>query len=157
MGGGEEPAELEVEGAAQVAVDEADVRATVLAALREVGFGGQPLALGVQFVSDGRMRELNVEHRGKDAVTDVLSFPIDALDTLPPGVQRQLGDVVIDADEVARRAADAGEPAARQLTRTVVHGVLHLAGLDHETDAGAMLEREDALLETLAPIGWARG
>jgi probable rRNA maturation factor len=151
-----EPAGLEVEGAAQAAIDEAGVRGAVLAALRDVGLEGEPLALGVQFVSDGRIRALNAEHRGKDEVTDVLSFPIDELDDLPPGIERQLGDVVIDPDEVARRAAEAGEPAGVQLARTVVHGVLHLAGLDHEEDDGEMSTREQALVERLAPISWAR-
>ncbi len=68
---------------------------------------------------------LNAEHRGKPVPTDVLSFPIDGAAPLAGGT-RELGDVVICPEH----AADVAE--------AVVHGVLHLVGMDHETDAGEM-------------------
>jgi probable rRNA maturation factor len=108
-----------------------------------------PCALGVSFVSAPRMRELNASHRGRDAVTDVLSFPIDGLDPLPEGLERQLGDVVICPAQVARQAAESGVEPGLELTTMLVHGLLHLVGHDHERDAGEMLALQDALVARL--------
>src|SRR5215831_17641229 len=76
--------------------------------------------LGLAFVAPEEIRELKREHLGIDEATDVLSFPIDGRDELPPGVPRALGDVVICPQVV-------GEEWRRPLT----HGVLHLLGYDH--------------------------
>src|ERR1051325_3746877 len=81
--------------------------------------------VAVEFVDPGRIAALNLEHRGKKGPTDVLSFPVD-VDGAPLG-PRELGDVVICAEHTS----DLGE--------AVVHGVLHLTGMDHETDEGEML------------------
>jgi probable rRNA maturation factor len=80
--------------------------------------------VAVELVDETRMRELNGEHRGLDEPTDVLSFPVDE-DGAAMG-PRELGDVVICP------------PYASDLREAVVHGVLHLTGMDHETDAGEM-------------------
>ena len=103
------------------------------AALRAAGVEDGHLAL--QLVAPGRMRELNREHRGIDAPTDVLSFPVDA--SAPASGPRELGDVVVCPEE------------ARDLTEVVVHGVLHLCGYDHETDDGEMLALQGRVLATL--------
>jgi probable rRNA maturation factor len=93
--------------------------------------------LALELVDAGRIRALNAEHRGVDAPTDVLSFPVDE-DGAPHG-PRELGDVVIC-------------PAhTRDLREAVVHGVLHLVGMDHEHDEGEMLALQAELL------AWARG
>jgi probable rRNA maturation factor len=76
--------------------------------------------LGLAFVAPDEMRDLKREHLGIDEATDVLSFPIDGRDELPPGVPRALGDVIICPQVV-------GEEWRRPLT----HGVLHLLGFDH--------------------------
>jgi len=76
--------------------------------------------LGLAFVAPEEIRELKREHLGIDEATDVLSFPIDGLDEVPPGVPRALGDVVICPQVV-------GDEWRRPLT----HGVLHLLGFDH--------------------------
>jgi probable rRNA maturation factor len=76
--------------------------------------------LGLAFVAPEEMRDLKREHLGIDEATDVLSFPIDGRDELPPGVPRALGDVIICPQVV-------GEEWRRPLT----HGVLHLLGFDH--------------------------
>ena len=76
--------------------------------------------LGLAFVAPDEMRDLKREHLGVDEATDVLSFPIDGLDELPPGVPRALGDVIICPQVV-------GDEWRRPLT----HGVLHLLGFDH--------------------------
>jgi probable rRNA maturation factor len=88
--------------------------------------------LAVELVDAGRIRELNREHRNRDAATDVLSFPVDEGGaTAGP---RELGDVVICAEET------------EDLREAVVHGALHLAGMDHETDDGEMLAFQREIL-----------
>jgi probable rRNA maturation factor len=95
--------------------------------------------LAIAFVEEAQIAELNARHRGKPAPTDVLSFPIDGADARPAG-PRELGDVVICP------------PRARDVCEAVVHGVLHLLGMDHERDEGQMLALQAELLrwETLA-------
>ncbi len=90
--------------------------------------------IAIEFVDAERMAALNGEHRGKPTPTDVLSFPIDGAGPLPPG-GRELGDVVICRE----RTADVRE--------AVVHGVLHLVGMDHEADGGEMLALQQELLD----------
>ena len=82
--------------------------------------GVEEAEVGVLFVSPKRIAELKGEHLGLREPTDVLAFPIDARDELPPGVPRQLGDVVLCPDVVGERWR---EP--------LVHGLLHLLGYDH--------------------------
>ncbi len=88
--------------------------------------------LAVAFVDAATIAELNAEHRGKSEATDVLSFPIDE-DGDPCG-PRELGDVVICAEHTA------------DLREAIVHGVLHLVGMDHERDDGEMLALQRELL-----------
>jgi probable rRNA maturation factor len=88
--------------------------------------------IAIEFVGSERIAELNGKHRGKAAATDVLSFPIDGAEPLV--VARELGDVVICPEHTA------------DLREAIVHGVLHLAGMDHETDQGEMLALQRELL-----------
>jgi probable rRNA maturation factor len=76
--------------------------------------------LGLAFVAPEEMRDLKREHLGIDESTDVLSFPIDGRDELPPGMPRALGDVIICPQVVGV-----------QWRRPLTHGVLHLLGFDH--------------------------
>jgi probable rRNA maturation factor len=86
--------------------------------------------LSVVLADDAAVRALNRDHRGKDKATNVLSFP--AAFSEPDGAE-QLGDVIL-AFETVRDEAQAQEKAlSDHLTHLVVHGVLHLMGLDHET------------------------
>jgi probable rRNA maturation factor len=115
----------------------ADLRGPVTAALAAVGVDDGHL--GVEIVDAARIRELNRDHRGVDAPTDVLSFPIDELG--PTAGPRELGDVAICPELCVDMT----------LTETVVHGVLHLCGQDHETDDGEMLALQAQILESAAP------
>ena len=81
--------------------------------------------VAVEFVDAARIAELNGAHRGKEGPTDVLSFPVD--ESEPAHGPRELGDVVICPEHT------------EDLLEAVVHGVLHLTGMDHETDEGEML------------------
>ncbi|MBN9622678.1 MAG: rRNA maturation RNase YbeY [Actinobacteria bacterium] len=112
-----------------------DLREPVAAALAAVGVDEGHLA--VEIVDAERIRELNREHRGKEEPTDVLSFPIDGLGPAPG--PRELGDVAICPELCVDMT----------LAETVVHGVLHLCGHDHETDGGEMLALQTEILESL--------
>jgi probable rRNA maturation factor len=119
-------------------LDLADVpgglRAPVAAALEVAGVADGHLA--VELVGAGRIRELNREHRGKDEPTDVLAFPLDG--TGPTAGPRELGDVAICPEHCS------------DITEAAIHGVLHLCGYDHETDAGEMLALQATVLAELA-------
>ena len=110
-----------------------ELRRPARAALAAAGIEDGHLA--IEFVAPGRMQELNRAHRGIDGPTDVLSFPVDAAG--PASGPRELGDVVISPEHT------------EDLTETVVHGVLHLCGYDHETDDGEMLALQRRVLEDL--------
>jgi probable rRNA maturation factor len=142
------PADLVLQGVAEAGLDARSVERLVQAVLDDLGVAG-PCSLSVCLVGDDEIRGLNRDHRGLDEVTDVLSFPVDGLDPLPAEMERELGDVVISLAQARRQAADAGITEQEELTGLVVHGVLHLAGFDHETDAGEMFERQDRLLASL--------
>ncbi len=97
---------------------------------------GGDLHVAIAFVEPDRIQELNREHRGKDAPTDVLSFPVDGVEEAAAG-PRELGDVVVCPEHT------------EDLVEAVVHGVLHLCGLDHEVDGGEMLALQDEVMERL--------
>jgi probable rRNA maturation factor len=93
--------------------------------------------LAIEFVNSARIAQLNEAHRGKPGPTDVLSFPIDELET-QDGVQRELGDVIVCPQHTT------------DLREAIVHGVLHLLGMDHETDKGQMLATQAEILRAHA-------
>ncbi len=111
--------------------------------------------LCVALVSDRRMRALNRQFRGKDAVTDVLSFPAQdrSVSSVPSSARRAtadrsvafLGDIVI-ADGVAKRQAKAaGHGIQTEIRVLALHGLLHLMGYDHDGDDGKMARAEARL------------
>jgi probable rRNA maturation factor len=110
-----------------------ELRDAVAAALAAAGVGDGHLA--VEIVDEARIRELNRAHRGRDAPTDVLAFPIDELG--PVAGPRELGDVATCPGHCS------------DVTEAAVHGVLHLCGHDHETDAGEMLALQARVLAGL--------
>jgi probable rRNA maturation factor len=86
----------------------------------------------VTFISEDRMRELNRDHRGIDEPTDVLSFGID--EDRPAPEPRELGDILICPEHTA------------DVREAVLHGALHLSGMDHETDDGEMMALQAELM-----------
>jgi len=115
--------------------------------------------LTIHLVGDETIRTLNHEHRGKDAHTDVLSFPLHDPHgmrfVLPPGEPINLGDVVVSYPRAIEQASDFGHSPQRELAYLVAHGILHLLGYDHEAEADRqrMRQREE---EALTPLGFTR-
>jgi len=99
--------------------------------------------LVVLLTDDARLKALNAAFRGKDAPTNVLSFP--------SGAAGSLGDIALALGVCAREAAEQSKTLAEHLQHLTAHGVLHLLGYDHETDAQAeaMEARERAILASL--------
>lgn len=84
------------------------------------------------FTTDEELRSLNKQYRAMDEATDVLTFPADATEF--PG-NRTIGDVAISVQYAERQAAARGWAVSTELTYLAIHGALHLAGLDDETDS----------------------
>jgi probable rRNA maturation factor len=120
--------EIEIANRSGVDLDEAGVRELVRDVLAREGVDSGEI--GIAFVGAEEMRELKAEHLGVDEATDVLSFPIDARDELPPGLPRQLGDAVV-CPQVTGEA----------WRKPLVHGLLHLLGYGHGAE---MEQREEA-------------
>jgi probable rRNA maturation factor len=121
--------EVEVFGAELLAGPFLQSEVERLCALALASAGVEDGHLAVQFVEAGRIGELNQEHRQKTGPTDVLSFPVDGAEASAPGegVPRELGDIVICPEHT------------EDVSEAIVHGTLHLVGMDHETDDGQML------------------
>jgi probable rRNA maturation factor len=120
-----------------MAIDLADVpaelRNAVTAALAAAGVADGHL--GVELVDAARIRTLNREHRGVDAPTDVLAFPLDG--AAPVAGPRELGDVAICPEHCT------------DVVEAAIHGTLHLCGMDHEADGGEMLALQARVMAEL--------
>jgi probable rRNA maturation factor len=126
--------EVEVFGAGAAPQGPSPHEVRRLCAITAARMGVERAHAAVEFVDSARIAQLNGAHRGKPVPTDVLSFPIDGLEPLDGGVSRELGDVVICLEHTA------------DVREAVVHGMLHLLGMDHETDDGEMLALQRELL-----------
>ena len=102
----------------------------------------------VAFVSDAAIRKLNLNFRGKDKTTDVLSFPVEPED-FETGDEPMLGDIIISLAQAARQAQENGLTLDEEIAQLILHGVLHLLGHDHETDDGTMNRLELRLRKKL--------
>ena len=102
----------------------------------------------VAFVSDRRMRELNKTFRGKNSATDVLSFPYQT-DEFEIETEN-LGDIVISLEQAQKQSAENNLTLETEIKQLILHGVLHLCGYDHETDAGEMNAAELRLRDKLS-------
>jgi probable rRNA maturation factor len=127
---------LEVEVIGEVPAPDAPLPAEIerLVAIALASAGVYDGHVAIEFVGEARIAELNAAHRGKTEPTDVLSFPMDGNEALADGVPRELGDIVICP------------PHTADLREAIVHGTLHLTGMDHETDDGEMLALQRELL-----------
>lgn len=126
-------------------------RAQVIRLAREVllAIGEPDSSLCIAFIRDRRMRELNRDYRGIDRPTDVLSFNSDEEDSGAEAGGRFLGDMAISVETAERYAAEHRISLEREIGQLVIHGTLHLAGYDHETDNGEMNRLEKRLRRRL--------
>lgn len=111
----------------------------------EILLGGEEVEVSVSFVDDGEIQALNRDYRGRDQVTDVLSFPFYEAYQGQGGI---LGDIVINASQCLRQAKEYGHSFEREVTYLAVHSLLHLLGHDHEEeeDKRVMRAKEEEVL-----------
>ena len=135
MSSGKPGSELEIDvlGPSRVPLEE--IERLLALALASAGIDSGHVA--VEFVSAERISELNSAHRGEQGPTDVLSFPIDGAEASTG--PRELGDIVICPQHTA------------DLREAIVHGALHLSGMDHETDEGEMLALQREIMTWVTP------
>jgi len=107
-------------------------------------------SITIAFVSNRKMRELNALYRGKPATTDVLSFPSEP-DEFEDN-ENYLGDIVISLEQAEIQAEENDLEFETEIKQLILHGILHLCGYDHETDAGEMNEKELELRDKLKII-----
>jgi len=129
----EQQLDIEILGPSRVPLEE--IERLLALALGSAGIEGGHVA--VEFVGAERIADLNAEHRSTAGPTDVLSFPIDGADPAPG--PRELGDIVICPEHT------------ENLREAIVHGALHLAGMDHETDDGEMLAVQREIMSWVTP------
>lgn len=153
--------EIDIEAPWPATTDWADLAEAALEALVQVApeLDNPRMLASLLFTSDEEVHVLNREWRAKDKPTNVLSFPMleraDLLDLAPDGPPEMLGDLALAFETCAREAGEKGVPVEHHASHLIVHGLLHLAGLDHEiSDADA--EAMEALeTKALALIGIA--
>lgn len=126
------------------------VERTVATVASGLGPGIGSGEISLVFAADAFVQSLNAEHRGKDAPTNVLSFPNGF--EAPAGAPRLLGDVVLARETIAREAAEQDKSVADHVAHMLIHGILHLCGWDHET-AGEAQSMEALEVELLARLG----
>ena len=134
-------------------------RAAAAAALVAPELANPRLSASLLFAYDGEVQALNREWRGKDRPTNVLSFPMleraALLALAAQGPPELLGDVVLACETCTREAAERGVPLEDHAAHLIVHGLLHLAGHDHETSPAAASEMEALEIKALAHLGVA--
>lgn len=129
------------------ALGKRDLNRFLACATKALGLTGE---FSVLLTGDERLRALNLQFRGKDKATDVLSFP-----ALPEAVNGgQGGDLAISLETALVQAAAHGHTLQMEVKILILHGLLHLAGYDHERDQGQMRRRETRLRKQFAlPAG----
>ena len=125
------------------ALGKRDLNRFLACAVKALGLTGE---FSVLLTGDERLRALNLQFRGKDKATDVLSFP--ALPQAANGGQG--GDLAISLETASVQAAAYGHTLQMEVKILILHGLLHLAGYDHERDQGQMRRRETRLRKQFA-------
>ncbi len=126
-------------------MNEATLGRFVFRARKAVGVRG---SVNVLVTSSTAMRALNRQFRGKNKATDVLSFP-SASPVRRDERRKHTGDIAISADIARENSVRLGHPIAQEIKILVLHGILHLAGFDHERDNGQMARKEAKLRRAL--------
>ena len=117
------------------------------------------LEASLLFADDAEVHVLNREWRGKNKPTNVLSFPMlereDLLDLPPAGPPELLGDIALALETCGREAAEKGLPLEHHAAHLIIHGLLHLAGHDHEISPDNARAMEQLEIKALALLGIA--
>ena len=139
-----------VENETEEKVDLKQVRAILK---KIVAYYGEKRYFSVTFVTDNEIQELNREYREIDAPTDILTFRLDDAPSFPISFEEEdvdflnneeMGDIFISLDTMRRNAEEFGVKNEEELSRLLLHGILHLRGLDHKTND---FEKEEMLKE----------
>ena len=139
-----------VENETEEKVDLKEVRAILK---KLVSYYGEKRDFSVTFVTDSEIQELNKEYREIDAPTDILTFRLDDTPSFPISFEdedvdflnnEEMGDIFISLDTMRRNAEEFGVREEEELSRLLLHGILHLRGLDHKTND---FEKEEMLKE----------
>ena len=120
--------------------------------VRILKYLGEERDFSVNFVSDDEIRALNKEYRDIDAPTDILSFRLADGDDFFPSPEEEMGDIFISIDSMKRNADSLGVDYTQELERLLLHGVLHLRGMDHKTNdfsTEPMLIEQERILSEL--------
>lgn len=153
--------EIDIEAPWPGTTDWADLAERALEALQQVApeLDNPRLIASVLFTSDAEVQVLNREWRAKDKPTNVLSFPMlereHLLALAADGPPEMLGDVALAFETCAREAAEKGACVADHATHLIVHGLLHLAGHDHEISEADAEVMEALETKALAVLGIA--
>ena len=135
------------------------LRAATAAAQVAPELANERLSASLLFTSDEQIHTLNREWRQRDKPTNVLSFPMldrdDLLELTPDGPPELLGDIALAYETCAREAADKGIPVEAHTAHLIIHGLLHLAGHDHEISAADADAMEQLEIKALALMGIA--
>lgn len=119
---------------------------------------GDSAEVNVTLVDDEKIKMLNTEHRGIEASTDVLSFPLGengVYDTNPENGAKMLGDIVISVEHAVKQAESYGHSFQREIAFLTVHSMLHLLGYDHVNggiEQMRMREKEELVLTKLGVL-----
>jgi probable rRNA maturation factor len=142
---------IDIDDPSWLAIDNLEREAQRIAdhCARAADFGAEPLEATILFSDDETVAELNRTWRGKEGPTNVLSFP--SAGRAAPDAPRHIGDIALAFGVVSREAKEQEKSLAAHTSHLLVHGLLHLAGFDHVTDAEAeiMEARETEILDRL--------
>jgi probable rRNA maturation factor len=140
---------IEADRAKTLSLGKRDLNRFLAAAAEALGLAGE---FSVLLTGDDRLRALNLQFRGMDKPTDVLSFP--ALPEAEAEIGGGGGDLAISLETASVQAANYGHTLQMEVKILILHGLLHLAGYDHERDRGQMRRRETRLRKQFAlPAG----
>jgi probable rRNA maturation factor len=145
---------INVEDEAWLALDGLDqlARSAVAAALSGAGVDENDREIALLFTDDLSIAAINADWRGKNKATNVLSFPSASGIAMPAGEPRPLGDIVLAHGVIVSEAAEQGRTLHNHTTHLIIHGVLHLLGFDHGTEAQAQ-EMEGLEIRILKGLG----
>ena len=140
--------------APELVIKRAYIKKVVETALRHIGTQSD-CEIGIACVDNDESHKLNLEYRGKDKPTNVLSFPSDLPDEMAEVLDAfPIGDLVICIPVVLREAVEQGKAPLTHFTHMLVHGTLHLMGYDHELGAEEAAEMEGLEIQVLQQLGF---